>query len=152
MNALPVNCHPTVIAVDGHTSFKHNVNGPSLLHNKSHLKSYHNDIIYHRTLNIIFGAGVGPPPSVGVVKHAPLIKSHVLASRNLQHWTHLDVRIENTDMASGSMIEENQQLVTDEPVEFEKYPVELQDCGKITVQFRGICRINPNLIKENRRM
>ena len=29
MNALPVNCHPTVIAVDGRTSFKHDVNGPS---------------------------------------------------------------------------------------------------------------------------
>ena len=29
MNALPVNCHPIVIAVDGRTSFKHDVNGPS---------------------------------------------------------------------------------------------------------------------------
>ena len=29
VNALPVNCHPTVIAVDGRTSFKHDVNGPS---------------------------------------------------------------------------------------------------------------------------
>ena len=30
VNALPVNYHPTVIAVDGRTSFKHNVNGPSV--------------------------------------------------------------------------------------------------------------------------
>jgi hypothetical protein len=27
VNALPVNCHPTVVAVDGRTSFKHDVNG-----------------------------------------------------------------------------------------------------------------------------
>ena len=29
VNALPVNSHPTAIAVDGRTSFKHDVNGPS---------------------------------------------------------------------------------------------------------------------------
>ena len=29
MNALLVNCHPSVIAVGGRTSFKHDVNGPS---------------------------------------------------------------------------------------------------------------------------
>ena len=28
----------------------------------------------------------------------------------------------------GTMIGENRQLVTDEPVRFEKYPVEVQDC------------------------
>ena len=43
-------------------------------------------------------------------------------------------------------------LVTDEPVEFEKYPVEVQDCRKITDHFRGIYGIYPDLIKENRRM
>ena len=44
------------------------------------------------------------------------------------------------------MIGENWQLVTDEPVEFDKQPVEFQDCRKITNPFRGICRIYPNLI------
>ena len=33
---------------------------------------------------------------------------------------------------------ENQQLVTDKPVEFDKYPVEVQDFRRITDQdFRG---------------
>ena len=50
------------------------------------------------------------------------------------------------------MIGENRHLVTNEPVEFEKEPVEVQDCRKITDHFRGIYRIYPNLIKENRRM
>ena len=51
------------------------------------------------------------------------------------------------------MIGENRQLVTDEPDEFEKQPVEVQDyCRKITDHYRGISRIYPNLMKENRRM
>ena len=50
------------------------------------------------------------------------------------------------------MIGESRQIVTNEPVEFEKLPVEVQDCRKITDCFRGIYRIFPNLIKENRRM
>ena len=51
------------------------------------------------------------------------------------------------------MIGENRQLVTDEPVEFEKEPVEVhQDCRISTGHFRGIYRIYLNLIKENRRM
>ena len=51
------------------------------------------------------------------------------------------------------MIGEGRQLVTDELVEFEKWPVEAQDCRKITDHFRDIYRIlYPNLIKENRRM
>ena len=50
------------------------------------------------------------------------------------------------------MIGENWQLVTDEPVEFEKLPVEVQDRKKITDHFRGIYKIYPNSIKENRRM
>ena len=33
------------------------------------------------------------------------------------------------------MIGENRQLVTDEPVEFEKQPVEVQDCRKLTDHF-----------------
>ena len=36
---------------------------------------------------------------------------------------------------------ENRQLVTDEPVGFEKLPVEVQDFRKITNRFRGIYRI-----------
>ena len=43
-------------------------------------------------------------------------------------------------------------LVTDEPVEFEKQPVEVEDCWKITHHFRGIYRIYPYLMKENQRM
>ena len=43
------------------------------------------------------------------------------------------------------MIKENQQLVTNEPVE-------AQNCTKIIDHFRGIHRIYPNPIKENRRM
>jgi hypothetical protein len=50
------------------------------------------------------------------------------------------------------MIGENRQFVTNEPVEFEKYPVEVQDCRKTTDHLRGIYRIYPNLRKENRRM
>ena len=46
----------------------------------------------------------------------------------------------------------NWQLDTDEPVEFENYPVEVQVCKKITNRFRGIYRIYPNSMKENRRM
>ena len=50
------------------------------------------------------------------------------------------------------MIRKNRQLVTNEPVEFENWLVEIQDCKKITDHFRGICRIFPNSIKENLRM
>ena len=39
------------------------------------------------------------------------------------------------------MIGENRQLVTNEPIEFEKTPVEVQDYKKITDHFRGIYRI-----------
>jgi hypothetical protein len=41
------------------------------------------------------------------------------------------------------MIGENRQLVTDEPVEFERIPGEVQDCRIITGRFRGIYRIYP---------
>ena len=50
------------------------------------------------------------------------------------------------------MIGENRQLVTNEPVEFEKKPVEVQDCKKFTDHFRGIYRIYPNLKKEHQRL
>ena len=54
--------------------------------------------------------------------------------------------------ALGAMIGENRKLLTDEPVEFEKELVEDQECRKIIDQSRGIYRIYPNLVKENRRM
>jgi hypothetical protein len=44
-----------------------------------------------------------------------------------------------------SMIGENWQKVTNEPVE-------VQDCTKFTSCFRGIHRIYPNSIKKNRKM
>ena len=53
---------------------------------------------------------------------------------------------------SGTMIAENQQLVTNEPVEFEKKPVEVQDCRLCTDHFRGIYKIYPNLKKDNHRL
>ena len=40
--------------------------------------------------------------------------------------------------AKETMIEENWQLVIDEHVEFEKQPVEVQDCWKITDRFKRI--------------
>jgi hypothetical protein len=40
----------------------------------------------------------------------------------------------------AAMIGENGQLVTNEPVEFEKQPVEVHDCMKIIDHFRGIYR------------
>ena len=46
------------------------------------------------------------------------------------------------------MIGENRQLVTVKPVEFEKQPLEVQDCRKNTDHFRGIYRVNPDLIKK----
>jgi hypothetical protein len=50
------------------------------------------------------------------------------------------------------MIGENRQLVTNELVEFENESVEVQDCRKITDYYRGLYRVYPKLIKENRRM
>ena len=50
------------------------------------------------------------------------------------------------------MIGENRQLLTNEVVEFEKKPVEVQDYRKITNHFGGIYITFPNLIKENQRM
>jgi hypothetical protein len=44
-------------------------------------------------------------------------------------------------MHFAPMIGENQQLVTNELVEFEKFPVEVQDWKKINDHFRGKYRI-----------
>ena len=53
---------------------------------------------------------------------------------------------------SGTMIAENRQLFTNEPIEFEEKPVEVQDCRKCIDHFRGIYRIFPNLKKESWRL
>ena len=50
------------------------------------------------------------------------------------------------------MIGENRHLVTNKPVEFKKELVEVEDWRKITDHFRGIYRMYPNLMKENRRI
>ena len=42
-----------------------------------------------------------------------------------------------------TMIGENRQLVTNEPVKFEEQPVEVQECRKITHRLKGIYRISP---------
>ena len=50
------------------------------------------------------------------------------------------------------MIGDHRQLVTNEPVEFEKQPVEVEDCSKIIDHFRGIYRMYPNIMKEIRKV
>ena len=45
-----------------------------------------------------------------------------------------------------SMHGKNRPLVTDELVEFEKLPIEMQDFGKITHHFRGIYGMHLRLI------
>ena len=44
---------------------------------------------------------------------------------------------------SRTMSTKNRQLVADEPVEFQKLPVEVGDFRRITDCFRGIYRIYP---------
>ena len=51
-----------------------------------------------------------------------------------------------------TMIREDWQLVTNELVEFDKEPIEVQNCKKFINHFRGFYRIYPNLIKENQSM
>ena len=50
------------------------------------------------------------------------------------------------------MNRENQLLVTDEPVEFEKQPAEVQDIRKITNHFRGNFRVYLRFTKESWKM
>ena len=45
--------------------------------------------------------------------------------------------------AFDPMSGENRQLVTDEPVEFEKQPVKVEDCRKIADHLSGSCGIAP---------
>ena len=42
-----------------------------------------------------------------------------------------------------AMIGENRQLVTDEPVEFEKQPVEFQDCKKLPIILEKSIKYTP---------
>ena len=55
--------------------------------------------------------------------------------------------IGHTNAMFTAVIRDNRWLVADEPVEFEKQPVEVQDCRKITNHCRGIYRrLYPNLV------
>ena len=65
----------------------------------------------------------------------PMVSSH-------PYWRCMSAR---RPSQASPRIRENRQFVTDELVE-------VQDCRKITDHIRGISRINPNLIKESRRM
>ena len=47
---------------------------------------------------------------------------------------------------------ENRPLVTDEPAEFGKLPVEVQDLRKIIDDFRGVYEIYLTLIKKNQKI
>ena len=57
-----------------------------------------------------------------------------------------------TIVPSRSVHGENRSSVTDEPVEFEKRPVEGQDFRRITYHSRGIYGRCLNSIQENRKM
>ena len=46
----------------------------------------------------------------------------------------------------------NRPLATDETVDFDKQPVEVQDLRNFTNHFRGIYRIHLELMKKNRKM
>ena len=54
-------------------------------------------------------------------------------------------------MNNVSMIRENQQLFTDEPVEFEEILVEVQDCIQLLISAGEFC-IYPHLNQKTRRM
>ena len=66
------------------------------------------------------------------------------------HQLKLDIQI-SIEPHSVAMNRENRLLVTDEPVEFEELPFEVQDIRKITDRFRGIYRIYLNLMKKTQR-
>ena len=51
-----------------------------------------------------------------------------------------------------SLLGKNRRLVTDEPVQFEEEPVEVQDFRRITNHFRGIYGIYLKCIKQNWKM
>ena len=47
---------------------------------------------------------------------------------------------------------ENRMVVTDEPDEFEEWPVGVEDLKKLTHHFRGIYRIYRKLVKTNQKI
>ena len=53
------------------------------------------------------------------------------------NWLDLQIQ-ESQPVLPENLPDHCRQLVTDEPVEFEKLPVEVQDCRKITDHYRGI--------------
>ena len=55
-------------------------------------------------------------------------------------------------MRTRSMNMENWTPITDEPIEFEKQPVQIQDFGKIIDLFKGTCIPFLKLIKKNQKM
>ena len=82
-------------------------------------------------------------------KHVDLetLGSQVVKLKNCILWVHTP-----QEWATPTMIGENQQLVTDEPVEFEKSLVEVEDYRKFTDHSREIYIVYPNSIKEIWRM
>ena len=82
------------------------------------------------------------PPS-GILHHQ-LSTADVITSA----WS----TVATNNILSLRSIGENRQLVSNEPVELEKEPVEevVQDCqGKLPIRFRGICRrIFPNFVRK----
>ena len=53
---------------------------------------------------------------------------------------YFNITKENRKITTRAWVRENQWLVTGELVEFEKYPVEVGDFGRVTDHFRGIYR------------
>ena len=50
----------------------------------------------------------------------------------------------NNNNNNNAMIGESRQLLTNKLVEFEKWPVEVQDCRKITDHLRGFVEYTRN--------
>ena len=69
-----------------------------------------------------------------LIKFPPLV--HNLLLGNLKVFFQSDCQV-----AISPLDGENQQLVIDEPIEFQKQPMEFQDFGKTTHRFRQIYRI-----------
>jgi hypothetical protein len=79
------------------------------------------------------------------ILHFPNSTGHVVLNITFISRSKTSSLTKYTQSNTWAMIEENRQLVTDEPVE-------VQDCRKITDHSRGFYRIYPNFIKEYRRM
>ena len=77
---------------------------------------------------------------------------HILQGRALVQYGCYVLQKINVLHVTVAMSGENQQLVTNEPVEFQEKLIEVRDCRKFTDQFLGIYRIYSTLTKENWRM